>query len=82
MREIKQHHLNSILDALCRIANNDLEAFIEPYDIAEEAFNALDRGDGKNDYVFQCGDCQQWKIRSLEYATFGDCDDCFQEGDR
>ena len=69
-------HTNILLDALCCIANEDEES---PVTIAEDAFDALDRGDGKNNYVFQCDGCNQWKIRSLEYGKFGECEDCYDQ---
>lgn len=74
---IEKKQLNILLDALCCIANNDEST--APYEIAEDAFDALDRGDGKNDYVFQCVECSEWKIRSLEFGKFGQCQDCYDQ---
>ena len=76
--KVEQQQLNILLDALCCIANQDET---DPIRIAEDAFDTLDRGDGKNDFVFQCVECEQWKVRETEFAKYGECEDCFDQGD-
>ena len=74
---ITEKQLTCLLDALCCIANEDDE-YIGAYKIAEETFYALDRGDGKNDFVFQCESCDQWFLRE-HFGKHGECFDCINQ---
>ena len=46
---------------------------------SEDAFDALDRGDGKMITFSSVKNVFNGKSRSLEYGKFGECEDCYDE---
>ena len=76
---ITETQLNTLLDSLCSIANLSSRTKIKMINqVTKDAFNSLDRGDGKNDFVFQCESCDQWFLRE-HFGKHGECFDCINQ---
>ena len=76
---IDKSQLDILLVGLCCVANecDDTDAI----DMVESAFDELDRGDGKNDFVFKCDSCQVWLLRE-DFGKFGECNNCYADTEK